>query len=250
MTNSADPDQLASSEANWSGSALFAKTGHVVFSKIRFSQSQFFFFFFFLLIYIATAKREYLHDIFLISPQKNFLWYSLEVPQWGNDNIFFFEKKKKEKKEKYQYLLVEKCAWSDAMFYIQYQDHPARNYPVFSLGLWVSVSKLKWLWSIHQYVGAGHHLWFFSLSHLQNLLEEFCWNLAQASTLLSTSFRKSFFAWCYKLATFYVMIQCKNLLVLTTFAQKVLLYSEDLKYFAKQKKNSRSKNWCKLCKNQ
>ena len=28
MTNSADPDQLASSEANWSGSTLFAKTGH------------------------------------------------------------------------------------------------------------------------------------------------------------------------------------------------------------------------------
>ena len=35
MTNSADPDQLASSEANWSGSALFAKTGHVMFSKRR-----------------------------------------------------------------------------------------------------------------------------------------------------------------------------------------------------------------------
>ena len=33
MTNSADPDQLASEEVNWSGSALFAKTGHVVFSK-------------------------------------------------------------------------------------------------------------------------------------------------------------------------------------------------------------------------
>ena len=32
MTNSADPDQLAS---NWSGSTLFAKTGHVVFSKRR-----------------------------------------------------------------------------------------------------------------------------------------------------------------------------------------------------------------------
>ena len=31
--NSADPDQLASSEANWSGSTLSAKTGHVVFSK-------------------------------------------------------------------------------------------------------------------------------------------------------------------------------------------------------------------------
>ena len=35
MTNSVDPDQLASSEANWSGSTLFAKTGHVVFSKRR-----------------------------------------------------------------------------------------------------------------------------------------------------------------------------------------------------------------------
>ena len=35
MTDSADPDQLASSEANWSGFSLFAKTGHVVFSKRR-----------------------------------------------------------------------------------------------------------------------------------------------------------------------------------------------------------------------
>ena len=35
MTNSADPDQLASEEANWSGSTLFAKTGNVVFSKRR-----------------------------------------------------------------------------------------------------------------------------------------------------------------------------------------------------------------------
>ena len=33
MTNSADPEQLASSEANWSGSTLFDKTEHVVFSK-------------------------------------------------------------------------------------------------------------------------------------------------------------------------------------------------------------------------
>ena len=29
MKNSADPDQLASSEANWSGSALFAETGYI-----------------------------------------------------------------------------------------------------------------------------------------------------------------------------------------------------------------------------
>ena len=38
MTNSADPDQLAFSEANSSGSTLFAMTGHVVFSKRRVKQ--------------------------------------------------------------------------------------------------------------------------------------------------------------------------------------------------------------------
>ena len=29
MTSSADPDQLASSEANWSGFTLFAKAGYI-----------------------------------------------------------------------------------------------------------------------------------------------------------------------------------------------------------------------------
>ena len=29
MANSADPDQLASEEANWSGSALFAKAEYI-----------------------------------------------------------------------------------------------------------------------------------------------------------------------------------------------------------------------------
>ena len=29
MLNSADPDQLASSEAKWSGSTLFAKAGYI-----------------------------------------------------------------------------------------------------------------------------------------------------------------------------------------------------------------------------
>ena len=29
MTNSADPDQLASEEAKWSGSTLFAKTEYI-----------------------------------------------------------------------------------------------------------------------------------------------------------------------------------------------------------------------------
>ena len=30
MANSADPDHLASSEANWSGSTLFAKAGYIL----------------------------------------------------------------------------------------------------------------------------------------------------------------------------------------------------------------------------
>ena len=29
MANSVDPDQLASSEANWSGATLFAKAGYI-----------------------------------------------------------------------------------------------------------------------------------------------------------------------------------------------------------------------------
>ena len=29
MTNSADPDKLAFEEANWSGSTLFEKSGHI-----------------------------------------------------------------------------------------------------------------------------------------------------------------------------------------------------------------------------
>ena len=33
MANSADPDQLASSEANWSGSTLFAKAGYILVAK-------------------------------------------------------------------------------------------------------------------------------------------------------------------------------------------------------------------------
>ena len=35
MANSADPDQLASSEANWSGSTLFAKQGISGLSRTR-----------------------------------------------------------------------------------------------------------------------------------------------------------------------------------------------------------------------
>ena len=35
MANRSDPDQLASEEANWSGSTLFAKTGHSGLSRTR-----------------------------------------------------------------------------------------------------------------------------------------------------------------------------------------------------------------------
>ena len=33
MTNSADPDQMASSEANWSGSTLFTKAGYILIQQ-------------------------------------------------------------------------------------------------------------------------------------------------------------------------------------------------------------------------
>ena len=33
MANSADPDQMASEEANWSGAILFAKAGHIQVQK-------------------------------------------------------------------------------------------------------------------------------------------------------------------------------------------------------------------------
>ena len=35
MANSADPDQLASSEVNWSGSTLFAKAGYVRVQQVH-----------------------------------------------------------------------------------------------------------------------------------------------------------------------------------------------------------------------
>ena len=43
MANSADPDQLASEEANWSGSTLFAKanwSGSTLFAKAGYIQVQ------------------------------------------------------------------------------------------------------------------------------------------------------------------------------------------------------------------
>ena len=44
MANSADPDQLASSEANWSGSTLFAKQDISGFSRTKVKTFQSFLF--------------------------------------------------------------------------------------------------------------------------------------------------------------------------------------------------------------
>ena len=61
MTNSASPDQLASSsEASWSGYTLFAKTGHAVFSKRRVNLYHF----------LGSFSRWQIDDIFLYFSQK------------------------------------------------------------------------------------------------------------------------------------------------------------------------------------
>ena len=69
MTNSADPDQFASEEANWSGSTLFAQTRHVMLSKrrvkvtVRTGVDDFlilflFYLFFFFLIFCKKKKKQ------------------------------------------------------------------------------------------------------------------------------------------------------------------------------------------------
>ena len=40
MTNSAAPDQLASSAANWSGSTLYAKAGYIQVQQAKGKDSQ------------------------------------------------------------------------------------------------------------------------------------------------------------------------------------------------------------------
>ena len=72
MTNSADPDQLASEEANWSGSTLFAKTGHVVLSKRRVMKKQ-------------KESKENFAEILMwlyILELRMCNEYALEQPQW------------------------------------------------------------------------------------------------------------------------------------------------------------------------
>ena len=54
MANSADPDQLASSEANWSGSTLFAKQGISRFSRTRVKKNT---------VYIGPWVNGYLYPL-------------------------------------------------------------------------------------------------------------------------------------------------------------------------------------------
>ena len=78
MSNSADSDQLASEEANWSGSTLFAKAGYIWAQQLVWN--------------IAPDKAIFFNwkvmIFFLISPWKRMLWYSLEVPWWDTSNEY------------------------------------------------------------------------------------------------------------------------------------------------------------------
>ena len=74
MTNSADPDQLASSE---SGSTLFAKTGHVVFSKRKVNT----------LYFMCIAPNLDKMNISLFLHRNLFCQYLLELSHWGSVNV-------------------------------------------------------------------------------------------------------------------------------------------------------------------
>ena len=58
VANSADPDQLASSEANWSGSTLFAQAGYIRVQQDKGS---------------VTSEKFWQHNRFVISPHLHFL---------------------------------------------------------------------------------------------------------------------------------------------------------------------------------
>ena len=79
MANSADPDQLASSEANWSGSTLFAKAGITKTSLFKYIEN------FITKNWKFSDKNS---DIFHISAQNIDCGYSLEPPRWGSSNQY------------------------------------------------------------------------------------------------------------------------------------------------------------------
>ena len=56
MTNSADPDQLVSTEANWSGSTLFAKAGCIRVQQDK-GYNCFLFFCFFCFFFLKKNQK-------------------------------------------------------------------------------------------------------------------------------------------------------------------------------------------------
>ena len=83
MTNNADPDQLASEEANWSGSTLFAKVWHLsALRKHAYSN----------IMKILPTKNENFQKkilIFFLFLLKNInCKYSLEPPRRGGSNEY------------------------------------------------------------------------------------------------------------------------------------------------------------------
>ena len=68
MANSADPDQLASSEANWSGSTLFAKQGISGFSRTRVK---------------SQSHNLYFHQIHTRVDFYKYSFYPFAIMQWN-----------------------------------------------------------------------------------------------------------------------------------------------------------------------
>ena len=73
MANSADPDQLASSEANWSGSTLFAKQDISGFSKTRVNRENLHFILLQWNLYIILVFIKYFKFFIYIKTNVSFL---------------------------------------------------------------------------------------------------------------------------------------------------------------------------------
>ena len=66
MANSADPDQLASLEANWSGSTLFAKAGYIQVQQDKgYNIAQFWKFLFVLRFNISVNNLSVMSRLYL-----------------------------------------------------------------------------------------------------------------------------------------------------------------------------------------
>ena len=77
MTNSADPDQLTSSEANWSGSTLFANAGHIWVQQDQGSNNQF-------LFLLIVSFFNWSACILYIKGLDNHLVFLTLFQNWGN----------------------------------------------------------------------------------------------------------------------------------------------------------------------